>query len=68
MMFGLGLPEILVILVILFLLFGAKRLPEIGTGLGKTFKEIRKIRDERKADNEKAKKDQKGDLVSELKK
>ena len=67
-MFGLGLPEILVILVILFVLFGAKRLPEIGTGLGKTFKEIRKIRDERKADNEKAKKDQKGDLVSELKK
>ena len=41
-MFGLGVPEILVILVILFLLFGAKRLPEIGEGLGKTMREIRK--------------------------
>jgi sec-independent protein translocase protein TatA len=68
MMFGLGLPEILVILVILFVLFGAKRLPEIGTGLGKTVKEMRKIRDDRKADKEKAKKDQKRNLISDLKK
>jgi sec-independent protein translocase protein TatA len=67
-MFGLGLPEILVILVILFVLFGAKRLPEIGTGLGKTVKEMRKIRDDRKADKEKAKKDQKRNLISDLKK
>ena len=34
-MFGkLGLPELLVILVIIFFLFGAKRLPEIGKGIG----------------------------------
>jgi len=34
-MFGkLGLPELLVILVIVFFLFGAKRLPEIGKGIG----------------------------------
>ena len=65
-MFGLGLPEIGVILVILFLLFGAKRLPEIGTGLGKTIKEIRKIRDERKTD--KGKKDHKENLIADLKK
>ncbi len=67
-MFGLGLPEILVILVILFILFGAKKLPEIGAGLGKTVKELRKIRDERKAEKEKEKKDQKGNLISDLKK
>jgi TatA/E family protein of Tat protein translocase len=67
-MFGLGFPEIVVILVILFVLFGAKRLPEIGTGLGKTVKEIKKMRDERKADKERAKKDQKTDLISDLKK
>ena len=67
-MFGLGLPEILVILVIIFVLFGAKRLPEIGTGLGKTIREIRKIREERRAEKEKAKETQKGNLVSDFKK
>jgi sec-independent protein translocase protein TatA len=35
-MFGrLGLPEVLIILVIIIVLFGASRLPEIGRGLGK---------------------------------
>ena len=67
-MFGLGVQEILIILLILVVLFGAKRLPEIGRGLGKTVKEIRNIRDERKADKEKKKEDQKGSLVSEIKK
>ncbi len=65
-MFGLGLPEIIVILVIFLLLFGAKKLPDIGAGLGKTMKEIRKIRDEKKTEKEKEK-DQKGNLVSDLK-
>jgi len=67
-MFGLGLPEILVILLILFLLFGAKRLPQIGEGLGKTVKELRKIQDERRADKEKEKKEQKGNVISDIKK
>ena len=67
-MFGLGLPEVLVILLILFLLFGVKKLPEIGEGLGKTVKEIRKIRNERRVDKEKRKEDQKGNLISDLKK
>jgi len=67
-MFGLGFPEILVILIILFLLFGAKRLPEIGEGLGKTMKEIRKIRGEKKSGREKDKEDQEGDLISDIKK
>jgi len=34
-MFGLGTPELLIILTIVFVLFGGKRLPEIGQGLGK---------------------------------
>jgi sec-independent protein translocase protein TatA len=67
-MFGLGFQEALIILLIFVVLFGAKRLPEIGRGLGKTVKEIRNIRDERKADKEKKKQDQKGNLVSEIKK
>ena len=67
-MFGLGFQEMLVILVILFLLFGVKKLPEIGGGLGKTLKEIRKIRDERRGEKEKRKEDQKGNVISDLKK
>lgn len=67
-MFGLGFQEILLILVILFLLFGVKKLPEIGKGLGETMKEIRKIRDERKGGKEKEKEDQKGNVISDLKK
>ncbi len=34
-MFGLGTPELMVILVIAFLVFGGRRLPELGAGLGK---------------------------------
>lgn len=37
-MFGLGLPELLVILVIVLLIFGASRLPTIGSGLGKAIR------------------------------
>ncbi len=65
-MFGLGLPEILIILVIILLLFGAKRLPEIGEGIGKTVRELRKIRGEKKTGKEKD--DQKGGIISDFKK
>jgi sec-independent protein translocase protein TatA len=67
-MFGLGLPEIIVILVIFLFLFGAKKLPQIGEGLGKTVRELRKIRNGKKAEKEKEKGDPKGNLISDLKK
>ena len=74
-MFGLGGQELIVILVIILILFGAKRLPDIGAGLGKTMKEIRKIRDERKEEKEGKQEDKKGkdqnrdgNLLSDLKK
>jgi sec-independent protein translocase protein TatA len=40
-MFGLGPLELLAILAIVVLLFGARRLPEIGSGLGKAIKGFR---------------------------
>lgn len=40
-MFGLGIGELLVILVIVIVLFGARRLPEIGSGLGNAIKNFR---------------------------
>jgi len=40
--FGLGPPEIFVILVLLLLLFGAKRLPELGRSIGQGMREFRK--------------------------
>lgn len=41
-MFGLGLPEVLLILVIALLIFGAARLPEIGRAMGKALSEFKK--------------------------
>lgn len=37
-MFGLGLPEIAVIMVVAVLIFGPKKIPELGAALGKTLK------------------------------
>ena len=37
-----GMPEILIILVVVLLLFGAKRLPEIGSSMGKGIREFKK--------------------------
>ena len=39
---NIGLPELIVILFIILLLFGAKRLPEVMRSLGKGFKEFKK--------------------------
>ena len=45
-MFGLGTPELIVIGVIVLLLFGAKRIPDIGKGLGGAIREFRDARKE----------------------
>ncbi|MGH3081011.1 MAG: twin-arginine translocase TatA/TatE family subunit [Gaiellaceae bacterium] len=41
MPFGIGLPEILIFLVVVLLLFGASRVPEIGRSLGKGMREFK---------------------------
>ena len=41
-MFGLGTPELVIILGIAFLVFGGKKLPEIGAGLGKGISAFKK--------------------------
>ena len=41
-MFGLGMPELIVILVIVLVIFGASRLPQLGEGLGKAIKGFKK--------------------------
>jgi sec-independent protein translocase protein TatA len=54
-MFGkLGIPELLIILVIVILIFGANRLPEIGRGIGRG---IRNLKDATKNDQDKDKTD-----------
>ncbi|HEY5649698.1 MAG TPA: twin-arginine translocase TatA/TatE family subunit [Nitrospiria bacterium] len=41
-MFGLGMPELIVILVILLLVFGVGKLPQVGDGLGKAIRGFRR--------------------------
>lgn len=41
-MFGIGMPELVVILVIVLIIFGAGKLPEIGAGIGKGIKNFKK--------------------------
>jgi sec-independent protein translocase protein TatA len=41
-MFGLGIGELVVILVIIMIIFGAGKLPEIGEGLGRGIRNFRK--------------------------
>lgn len=41
-MFGLGFPEIILILVIVILIFGTSRIPELGKGLGEGIRNFRK--------------------------
>ncbi len=46
-MFGLGTQELLIILVIVVILFGATRLPQIGKGIGEAIKNFKKATSEK---------------------
>jgi sec-independent protein translocase protein TatA len=58
-MFGLGMPEMIVILIIVLIIFGAGKLPQIGDGMGKA------IRNFRSATREKEIKEEDPDKIEE---
>jgi sec-independent protein translocase protein TatA len=45
-MFGIGMPELIIILVIILIIFGAGKLPEIGAGMGKAIKNFKGVSNE----------------------
>lgn len=45
-MFGVGVPELLVVLVVVLLVFGSRKLPEIGGGLGRAIRNFRRASSE----------------------
>lgn len=55
-MFGLGIGELALILVIVLFFFGGKKLPELGSSMGKAIKNFKSGINEGKADDDKTKK------------
>lgn len=61
-MFGLGMPELIIILIVALIFFGPGKLPELGSGLGKAIRSFKKASEEKddekddkkKLDNEKS--------------
>lgn len=57
-MFGIGVPELLIILVIILIIFGVGKLPEIGSALGKGIRNFKKsVSDQTDTNTPPAKKD-----------
>lgn len=67
-MFNIGTPELVIILAIALLLFGPKKLPEIGRSIGQGLRELRKASNQAMsifdADDEESKEEVKRDVLS----
>ena len=58
-MFGLGLTEVIIILVIVLIIFGAGKLPKIAKSIGEGIKEFKKATKEKESKEEKEEKKEK---------
>jgi len=58
-MMGLGMPELIIILVIALLIFGAGKLPQVGSSVGKAIREFKGAVEEKPGKDDSAKEEEK---------
>ncbi|MEF8823792.1 MAG: twin-arginine translocase TatA/TatE family subunit [Desulfohalobiaceae bacterium] len=62
---GIGIPELMILLVIVLIIFGANKLPEIGSGMGRAIKNFKRASDEPEEIDVNTRKDEKKDKGKE---